>query len=376
MCSLVHITDNSPPSKFFSSDNAKLAKVAENADIAWSNCIVDDVRKDSEAVAALFKFNVNLVKKVLEGRYSSFIDNETQVALMLPSIQVKSGKIKIHPVIVLIRPGLILTVQDKDITRFANFARYAETHLRKMHAAWDRTDRLTWILLRLIDENNERNYTGIKTLAGQIDKLGKLLADQDLGFAKIADATYDLKHNVTFFLSALWENYHTLRILNHGDIQMLSGRPEILDRFTELIDENAWYIQLGENLTLIMGSGAEAMQDYHNIHLVKFNNILTFVTTWLGVLGTMFLVPNTIATAMASSTFQLGTGDAWWYTLMLVTVTLVSCGTVYYLVQKFWKLTMAMALQKARMTTSVKWTENNGGSLSELVKKNFTVTEK
>jgi Mg2+ and Co2+ transporter CorA len=376
MCSLVHITANSPPSKFFSEDTTKLAKVAEKAEIAWSNCIVDDVRKDAEAVAAVFKFNINLVKKALEGRYSSFVDNETQVALMLPSIQVKSGQIKIHPVIVLIRPGLILTVQDKDITRFANFARYAETHLRKMHAVWDRTDRLTWILLRLIDENNERNYTGIKTLAGQIDKLGKLLADQDLGFAKIADATYDLKHNVTFFLSALWENYHTLRILNHGDIQMLSGRPEILDRFTQLIDENAWYIQLGENLTLILGSGAEAMQDYHNIHLVKFNNILTFVTTWLGVLGTMFLVPNTIATAMASSTFQLGTGDAWWYALMLLTATLVSCGTVYYLVQRFWKLTMAMALQKARMTTSVKWTENNGGTLSKLVRRNFTIPEK
>ena len=262
MCSLVHITANSPPVKFFSEDNSKLAKVAEKAEIGWSNCIVNDVRRESESVAATFKFNVNLVRQVLQGRYSSFVDNETQAALMLPSIQVKAGQVRIHPVLVLIREGLILTIQDRDITRFAAFARYAETHLRKMHAGWNRTDKLTWILLRLIDENNERNYIGIKTLAGEIDKLGRLLADQDLGYTKISGATYDLKHNITFFLSALWENYNILRVLNHGDIQVLSVRTEILDRITALIDENAWYIQLGENLTLILGSGAEAMQDY------------------------------------------------------------------------------------------------------------------
>jgi len=372
----VHITANSQPSKFFSSDIGKLAKVAEKADIAWSNCIVDNVRKDAETVATVFGFNVNLVKAALEGRYSSFVDNETQVALMLPSIQVKKGAVNIHPVLVLIREGLILTIQDRNITRFANFARYAETHLKKMQAAWDRVDRLTWILLRLIDENNERNYNGIKLLAGDIDKLGKLLADQGLGFTKIAKATYELKHNVTSFLSALWENYHTLRILNHGDIQMLSVRPEILERFTELIGENAWYIQLGENLTLILGSGSEAMQDYYNIHLLRFNNILSFVSTWLGVLGTMFLVPNTIATAMASSVFPFGPQDMMWYSLLLIIITVLSCGMVYFLVQKFWKLTMNMAIQKARMRTSVSWSSKNGRSMKALMERNMTVNGK
>ena len=376
MCSLVHITGNSQPSKFFSEDIGKLAKVAEKADIAWSNCIVDNVREEAEAVATVFGFNVNLVKVVLEGRYSSFLDNETQVALMLPSIQVKKGAVNIHPVLVLIREGLILTIQDRNITRFSNFAKYAETHLRKMQAAWERVDKLTWILLRLIDENNERNYNGIKLLAGDIDKLGKLLADQELGFTKVANATYNLKHNVTSFLSALWENYHTMRSLNHGDVQMLSGRPEILDRFTQLIDENSWYIQLGENLGAILGSGSEAMQDYYNIHLVRFNNILSFVSTWLGVLGTMFLVPNTIATAMASTVFSLGPRDMLWYSLFLVVITVLSCWMVYFLVQKFWKITMDMAIQKARMRTSISWSSKNGRNMKALMERNMTINGK
>lgn len=376
MSSVVHITSTFQPSKFFSNDIERLARVAEKAEIAWANCIVSEVRPAAEAIAARFGFNTNLVKKALEGRYSSFVDNETQGAMMLPSIQVKKKQVNIYPVLVLLREGLIVTIQDRHITRFSNFARYSETHLKKIHAGWSRSDKLTSILLRLIDENNERNYSGISELAVDIDRLGKLLADQELGFTKIANATYEMKHSVSVFLSALWENYNTLRHLNHGDVQLLSVRPEILDRFTRLIDENSWYIQLGENLTLILGSGSEAMQDYYNIHLLRFNNILSFVSTWLSVLGTMFLVPNTIATAMGNTAFELGPQDAAWYSIMLVAVTLASCGMVYFAVRKFWKLTMDMAMQKARMRTSLALSSRDGGSRDLMKRFRMSVTEK
>jgi hypothetical protein len=90
------------------------------------------------------------------------------------------------------------------------------------------------------------------------------------------------------------------------------------------------------------------MQDYHAIHLLRFNNIVSFTSTWLSVLGTMFLIPNTIATGMANTAYTLGPGDAWWYTAMLVTVTLASCGLVYWGVNHFWKITMSSALDRAR----------------------------
>lgn len=376
MSSVVHITSTFQPSKFFSNDIERLARVADKAEIAWANCIVSEVRPSAGAIAARFGFNANLIKKVLEGRYSSFVDNETQVAMMLPSIQIKKKQVNIYPVLVLLREGLIVTIQDSHITRFSNFARYSETHLKKIRADWNRTDKLTSILLRLIDENNERNYSGISELAMDIDKLGKLLADQELGFTRIANATYELKHNVTIFLSCLWENYQTLRALDHGDVQLISGRPEILDRFTDLIEENAWYIQLSENLTIILGSGSEAMQDYYNIHLLRFNNILSFVTTWLGVLGTMFLVPNTIATGMANSAFDLGPQDALWYTIMLVTATLVSCGLVYFAISRFWRLTMDMAMQKARIRTSIALSNRNVGIRDLMAKNRMDATGK
>ena len=353
MHSCVFMMAGVPPTKFFSDHPERLASIAERAEAAWVNCIVGDVRADAEAMAANFGFNFRLVRQVLEARYSDFVDNETQAAMMLPSVQIRGGHVHTHPVLFLLREGLILTIQDRHITRFAMFARYSETHLKKIPAEWRRTDKTTSILLRLIDENNERNYNGIKELAGEIDKVSKLLVEHELGFAKLSKAVYELKHQVTVFQASLWENYQTLRTIQHGDADLISGRPEILDRIDALIEENSWYIQLGENLTMILGSGAEAMQDYYAIHLLRYNNIISFTSVWLAVLGAMFLVPSTIATALASSAYAVGPKDVWWYSALLIGTTLASCGVVYLAVTKFWKITMAEATFRARIKASI-----------------------
>ncbi len=349
MHSCVFMMPGVPPTKFFSHHPEKLGRIAEKADVAWVNCIVSDVRGEAEQTASDFGFNANLIREMLQGRYSSFVDNDTQAGMMLPTVQIRKGAVSAYPVLILLREGLIVTIQDRHISRFAAFARYAETHFRKIPADWSRIDKMSSVLLRLVDENNEHNYKGIKDLAGVIDSLGKLLADQELGFEKITKATFELRHSVTVFQATLWENYETLRAIQHGDAALVSNRPESLAMLDGLIEQNSWYIQLGENLTLILGSGVEAMQDYRAINLLRFNNIVTFTGTWLSVLGTMFLVPNTIATGMASTAFPLGPGDMWWYTTMLVLVTLGSCGLVYYIVGKLWKLKMADAMDRARM---------------------------
>ncbi|MBM4248822.1 MAG: hypothetical protein FJ149_05200 [Euryarchaeota archaeon] len=348
MHSCVFVMPGVPPTKFYSSAPERLAGVAERADIAWVNCLVADVRKESETVAPLFGFNPNLVRELLRGRYSSFVDNDTQAGMMLPTVRVRKGKVSALPVLVLLREGLIVTVQDREIHRFAAFARYAETHIRKIPQNWDRAEKMSSILLRLVDENNEQNYNGIKSLAGVIDSLGRMLAREELAFDRISKATYELKHSVTVFQSILWENYETLRAIEHGDADLIPARPETIEILDSLIKENSWYIQLGENLTLILGSGSEAMQDYHAVHLIRFNNMLSFTSTWLSVLGTMFLVPNTVATGFASTAFVLGPGDLWWYSAVLVLVTAVSCGLVYFAVSRFWRLTMADALDRAQ----------------------------
>jgi magnesium transporter len=58
------------------------------------------------------------------------------------------------------------------------------------------------------------------------------------------------------------------------------------------------------------------------------------VVAYLTVLGTAFLVPNTIATAMSSGAFQLTPADQGWYIALLVGSMVVSTIGSYWMVRK------------------------------------------
>jgi len=339
--SCVFFTDHLNPSMKFCNDIKELQEIVSRSSITWVNCPVDDVRKDSSEVAQSFGFKADMIERLLRGRYSSYADDDTEFGMLLPAIVMERSTVETHLVIILIKDGLILTVHDRRITRFARFIRYAQIFIKKMHADWTRTDRLTVILLRLIDENNRRNFLSIRGMTGEVDNLQRAFANERLSITKIATKIQRVRHTLVKLLSVLWENYDIMRILQEGDIALVSTRPELLDRFNRIMKENSTYIQLGENLANIIGSGAEAMQDYYQTRLVRLNNVLSFTCTWLGILGTIFLVPNTIATAMASSTYQLKPSDAWWYTLVLVVATVVSTFITYKVIRKMWDVTFA-----------------------------------
>jgi len=353
--SCVFITPGEIPSKIFSNDVQKLVKTCSDADIAWVNCIVSDVRAEAEELSMRFGFDPYIVKNLNERKYGAFYDCDTQIGLMLPSIQVKRTDVRSYPVMILLRYGLVLTIQDRHITRFSQYARYAETHMRKIPANWNRSEKITSILIRLIDENNERNYHGIREMGGGIDRLSKLLANKQFIFDRITKETYGLKHRVVQFQTMLWENCDVMRDLQHGDAMLISSKPEFIERFDKLVDENTKYLQIGENLTNMLGSGSEAIQDYHAIYLLKYNNVLSFTSTWLGILGTIFLVPNTIATAMANTAYPMGTQDVWWYSTMLVLSTLISCYLTYRGFQRIWKMTRDQIEKKWALKSSVTW---------------------
>jgi Mg2+ and Co2+ transporter CorA len=128
-----------------------------------------------------------------------------------------------------------------------------------------------------------------------------------------------------------------MRALHKGDVLVISSRTDILDRFSKIVNENAKYIQLGEHLGNILGTGAEIVQDKYAIHLLRMNNTFSLATTWLGVIGTIFLVPNTIATVMAASAYPLGEKDVVWYSAFLIISTILSSFVTYFALNKFWK---------------------------------------
>ena len=346
--SCVHFTDHKEPSLVFSNDIKEFLDISKQSAVTWVNYPVDDVRKDSAEVATAFGFKATMVERLFRGRYSAFIDDDTEIGMMVPAVLVEGSTVKPHIVLIFIRDGLMLSIHDRHVTRFARFIRYAEIFIKKIPFGWSKIDQLTMILLRLIDENNRRNFLSIKLMTNEVDNLQRAFANEHLGITKIAAKIQRIRHILVQLLSVLWENYDIMRTLQQGDTMLLSTRPEMLDKFNKIMTENSTYIQLGENLANIIGSGAEAMQDYYQIRLVRLNNVLSFASTWLGILGTIFLVPNTLATVMSAASFNLKPSDAWWYTILLIVSTVVSSFITYIIIRKMWDVTMA-DIERRRM---------------------------
>jgi magnesium transporter len=93
-------------------------------------------------------------------------------------------------------------------------------------------------------------------------------------------------------------------------------------------------ISLAEHMSDVMASGLEVLQTIYNNQLQALNNRLARVVAYLTVAGTALLVPNTIATIMGSSAFELQPDDQWWYISILVGSTVISTYLVWLWVRR------------------------------------------
>jgi len=84
----------------------------------------------------------------------------------------------------------------------------------------------------------------------------------------------------------------------------------------------------------VMASGLEVLQTIYNNQLQALNNRLARVMAYLTVAGTALLVPNTIATIMGSSAFEMHPDDQWWYIGMLLGSTVISTYLVWLWVRR------------------------------------------
>jgi magnesium transporter len=84
----------------------------------------------------------------------------------------------------------------------------------------------------------------------------------------------------------------------------------------------------------VLASGLEVLQSIYNNQLQILNNRLALVMTWLTILGTAVLVPNTIATILGNSAFNMGPQDQGWYILLLVSSTIFATWASYWWINK------------------------------------------
>ncbi|HZV47715.1 MAG TPA: hypothetical protein VFG06_10280, partial [Thermodesulfovibrionales bacterium] len=96
-------------------------------------------------------------------------------------------------------------------------------------------------------------------------------------------------------------------------------------------------IELSEQMSNVLSSGLEVMQSIYNNQLQNLNNRFALVTAYLTVLGTAFLVPNTIATIAGSGVMEGKMGAQWWYIPLLGISTIGATAASLLWVIHVWK---------------------------------------
>lgn len=304
------------------------------AELAWVNFAVDDLHRDGAQVATVFGFNAALVETLLERPSANYEDRDTEFALRLPVVRVQGFQLEVAPLLVLVRSGIVLTMHEfGKVHRMVRLNRYADTFMRKIPADRPMIDKLTVVLTRILNENNERNFDGLRVVQEQGDLIGEALVDMSRDRQTIGRKVYEMKHLIVKYLDVLWSSLDVIHSLRFGDAELVSDDETLLARLGILGDDITRQIQLAEHTTEVLVGGLEVLQTVYNNQLQVLNNRLALVVAWLTILGTLILVPNTMATLLGPVTGYAGAKLVVYVGSMLV-ITAIATWTAYHYVKR------------------------------------------
>ncbi len=318
-----------------SEDLNEFIPLIEKASVAWVDYVAEDVKTDAISAATCFGFSETLVASLLQNPRTGYEDYETEMGLLLPAIFVKGFEASINPLLILIKKDIILTIHTREIKRFVNIRRYAETFFKKLPKDISQSDRLTSILIRIIDENNSKNFEYLQEIEENGDALSKDLSNSKMERIPLGERIYQMKHALIVYLGGLWATAETLSSLRYGDADLMSDDPRLLDKINGLLNEVHGQIGLAEHLSEVLASGLEVLQSIYNNQLQIINNRLSFLMGVLTIIGTALLVPNTIATVMSQTNiFNVTPADMWWYLSLIIGSTVIATFFSWWAVQK------------------------------------------
>src|SRR3989344_4815451 len=300
----------------------------KDADFSWVNVKVDNLKEEGIKVASMLGFKLPLVPELIAQRFSGYDDQTAELGLLLPAVRVTQLEVEINKLIILMKSNMVVTIHGEHVTRLAKFARYAVTFFKKVPKNLDDIDKISLVLVRILDENNERNFDGIRSIQEQGEGISKYLIETKKFRSELGSDIYKMKHALISYLEALWASLDVVHYLRYGDAELITDDPIILQKVGMLITDLTRQISISEQMSTVLASGLEVLQSIYNNQLQMLNNRLALIVVWLTVLGTVVLVPNTIATILSighiSDKVTLTT-----VVVILVTSTLVSAILAY-----------------------------------------------
>jgi magnesium transporter len=306
------------------------------ASLAWIDSSTKDDEKEIEQISQKAGFTKIPVPKLTTGFYSAYEDYDTELGIMLPSVTVKAEKMTVHPLFILIRDNFVITVHSDEINRLLRLSRYASQFFKRISPE-NTPDKITLMLERIIDENNDRNFEYLREIEMHGDNISRSLIEENVAKKKIAHDIYRMKHVLIDYLNVLWATKDVVDSLRYGDADLITNDEKLLGRIGILSDNIDRHIELSEQMSNVLSSGLEVMQSIYNNQLQSLNNRFALVTAYLTVLGTAFLVPNTIATIAGSGIMGGRMAAQWWYLPLLVASTVIATLVSFLWVVHIWK---------------------------------------
>jgi magnesium transporter len=303
--------------------------------ISWVDYITDDPMKELPLVAAQMGFSEAFIASLAEDTPLSYQDFDTEMWLRLPSIQIRGVDVKAYPLFLLIRKKTVFTIHVSLVDkRFIRLRRYSDTILKKVPVDGNPEDMLTVLMTRIIDANNDSNFRHLRVIEERGDDLNSSLMNTSIDRTTIAPKIYEMKHALITYMNALWDSVDVLHALRYGDAELTTNDQKMLDILSVMTDEVKSQIGLAEHMSEVLASGLEVMQTIYNNQLQSLNNRMALVMTYLTIAGTAVLVPNTLATILGNSAFNLGPEDIWWYWLVIVGATIFATIGVWWWLKK------------------------------------------
>lgn len=292
--------------------------------LSWLDYTVDELESETRGIADHYGFSKQLIAGLLDKRHTGYEDFDAELGLRIPAIYVRGMEVEISPIYILIDKSKIITIHSHKLQRFIRFRRYADVFMRKVPKKGPRADKLTLLLIRLLDENNSRNFDHLREIEEQGDALAKWMMDPETPRTKLGPEIYKMKHALIVYLSALWVTLDVINNLRYGDATLITDDDEILKRIELLSSDLNRQIGLSEHMSEVLASGLEVLQSIYNNQLQVLNNRMAYAITYLTIIGTAVLVPNTIATILSNPLFNLSGKDEVWYLALIFGSTLVS----------------------------------------------------
>ncbi len=325
----VSLSKDGVTTKKESDDISEIVGHLQEDALEWMDFTVENINEDSFVIASSLKFSLQLVASALTDPYSAYEDLDTELGLMLPAVRVNKFDVKVYPLLILVRKNLILTIHPKEVIRLQKIYRYADIFMKKIRQDLLWNDRLTILLTRIIDENNQKNFNGLRKIEEEGDELGKYMIEPKAPRVEIGNDIYKMKHALITYLNTLWASWDVINSLRYGDAETISDNQKLLQRIGILGDDINRQIALSEHMSEVLASGLEVLQTIYNNQLQMLNNRLAFIATWLAVLATAGLVPNTVATIFGIG--KINDLIDWPWIIVILVISTILCTYMIYL---------------------------------------------